>query len=178
MLHVRTYGDPVLRLRAEPVAEISQAVEQLVREMTETMYADHGVGLAAPQVGTSQRIIVVDTSLGEDRDHPTAMINPQILEAEGEEAMEEGCLSVPDVFETVVRASRVTVGYQDLAGQTRQMACEGLLARIVQHETDHLDGILFVDRISLLKRQLLGGKLKQISQDGPQASGDKGRVLI
>jgi peptide deformylase len=178
-LGIRTYGDPVLRAQAEPVARIDQTVEQLVQGMVETMYEDHGVGLAAPQVGTSQRLIVVDLSLGQDQDHPLPMINPRIGEAEGEEALEEGCLSLPDIYETVVRAARITVAYQDLAGEGKQMDCNGLLARIVQHETDHLDGMLFVDRISLLKRQLLGARLRRLAREGGRhATQSSGKVLI
>jgi len=179
VLEIRTYGDPVLRRRSRSVAQIDESVHQLARELTETMYEGHGVGLAAPQVGRLQRVIVVDTSLGEDQDHPMLLVNPRIVEAEGEEAMEEGCLSVPDVFESVARAAKVTVEYQDLNGQVKRLQCDGLLARVFQHETDHLDGILFIDRVSLLKRQLLRNKLKELAQQsGPRLPESKGKVVI
>lgn len=165
VLDIRTYGDPVLRKQAEPIVEIDGTIEQLVQDMVQTMYEDNGAGLAAPQVGVSQRIIVVDMSLGQDLDHAMPLINPQIVEAEGEEMMEEGCLSLPDIYENVVRAQEIAVEYQNLTGEAQRMQCDGLPARIIQHESDHLDGVLFIDRISLLKRQLLRSKLKKLAQE-------------
>jgi peptide deformylase len=151
---LRYLGDPVLRVRAEPVADITDDVKQLIRDMFDTMYAEEGVGLAAPQVGIGQRIIVVDDH--EDDSQPMALINPEIVEF-GEELdrAEEGCLSIPGLREIVERPFAVTVRALDRDGVPLEIQAEGLLARILQHEVDHLDGILFVDRVSPLKRKML-----------------------
>ena len=179
VLDIRTYGDPVLRQQSKPVGQIDELVRKLAQQMAETMYEGHGVGLAAPQVGRLHRVVVVDTSLGEDQDHPLLLINPRIAEVEGEETMEEGCLSVPEIFESVARAAKVAVEYQDLGGQPRRLECDGLMARVLQHEADHLDGILFIDRVSLLKRQLLRSKLKELAeQPGARSPESNGKVII
>src|SRR5688572_8644206 len=156
-LPVRILGDPVLRQRANEVAEVSEVTRQLIRDMFETMYAEEGVGLAAPQVGVSERIIVVDP---QQDDLPAfALINPEILEASKEtEKGEEGCLSIPGLRDLVERSQRVVVRGLTPEGQARQLDLEGLPARIIQHEVDHLDGVLFIDRVSALKRKMLLAK--------------------
>lgn len=156
-LEVRLLGDPILREKAAPVAEISEDHKQLIRNMFETMYAEEGVGLAAPQVGVSERIIVVDP---QQDDLPAfAMINPEILELSKEtEKGEEGCLSIPGLRDIVERAYKVVVRGTTETGETRELELDGLPARIIQHEVDHLDGILFFDRLSALKRKMLLSK--------------------
>ncbi|HLU25385.1 MAG TPA: peptide deformylase [Longimicrobiales bacterium] len=151
---IRILGDPVLRRRAEPVTVIDDEIRRLVEDMVETMYDADGVGLAAPQVGVSRRVIVVDTR--EPGVPKLALINPEIVERSDElDRGEEGCLSIPGLKEIVERPDRVVVEAQDTSGQPVRIEAEGLLARVLQHEVDHLDGILFIDRVSPLKRQML-----------------------
>lgn len=151
---VRLLGDPVLRIQAQPVTEITEEILVLVSDMLETMYAADGVGLAAPQVGVDARVMVVDPR--EEGTAPLALVNPVIVErSEETERGEEGCLSIPGVTDIVERSSRVVVEGFGRDGRTRRVEAEGLLARILQHEVDHLDGILFFDRLSPLKRRML-----------------------
>ena len=163
-LPVRILGDPVLRQRANEVAEVSEVTRQLIRDMFETMYAEEGVGLAAPQVGISERIIVVDP---QQDDLPAfALINPEILEASKEtEKGEEGCLSIPGLRELVERSQRVVVRGLTPEGEARQLDLGGLPARIIQHEVDHLDGVLFIDRVSALKRKMLLAKWAKVKPE-------------
>jgi peptide deformylase len=158
---LRFMGDPVLREKAAPVAELSDEVRQLIADMFDTMYAEEGVGLAAPQVGESQRVIVVDPR--EDDVQPFALVNPEILEfSEDVERGEEGCLSIPGLREIVERSWAVRVRGLDQHGQPVEFEAEGFLARILQHEVDHLDGILFLDRVSALKRKLLLARWQKV----------------
>jgi len=151
---IRILGDPVLRTPAEPVAEVDDEVRQLIDDMLETMYDADGVGLAAPQVGVSRRVIVIDVR--EPDVAPFALVNPVIVERADEvERGEEGCLSIPGLRDIVERSAKVVVEGLDRDGLPRRIEAEGLLARALQHEVDHLDGILFIDRISPLKRQML-----------------------
>lgn len=150
---IRKYPDSILRQKASPIKEITDEVRKLAADMIETMHTASGVGLAANQVGVALRLIIVDTG-GEEGANTIAMINPEIVEAAGEETAEEGCLSVPGFYEPVKRALHVTVKGTDLDGSEQTMKCTGLAARAFQHEIDHLDGILFIDRLSPLKRQL------------------------
>jgi peptide deformylase len=151
---IRLLGDPVLRQKAEPVAEVDDEIRRLIADMFETMYDADGVGLAAPQVGVSLRVIVVDPR--DESVPPFALVNPEIVErAEEVERGEEGCLSIPGLREIVERSARVVVEGLDRDGLPRRIEAEGLVARILQHEIDHLDGILFIDRLSPLKRQML-----------------------
>lgn len=150
---IRKYPDSVLRQKAQPITEITDEVRKLATDMIETMYAASGVGLAANQVGVALRLIVIDMG-GEERPNTVAVINPEIVEAVGEETAEEGCLSVPGFYEPVKRALHVTVKVTDLDGSERTVKCTGLAARAFQHEIDHLDGILFIDHLSPLKKQL------------------------
>lgn len=156
-LEVRILGDPILRARAGEVAAVTDKTKQLISDMFETMYAEDGVGLAAPQVGIGERIIVVDA---QQDDLPAfALINPVILEFGKEtEKGEEGCLSIPGLRDLVERSYRVVVKGMTPEGEERHLELEGLPARIVQHEVDHLDGIMFIDRVSPLKRKLLLSK--------------------
>lgn len=160
------YGDPVLRRRAKPVAEITEAERQLADQMLETLYATgNGIGLAATQVGVLKRLIIVD--IGEDDDEtyePLVLFNPEILSVEGEVVAEEGCLSIPDVTAEVRRPEKVVVEGIDVQGGPVHIEADGLLARVLQHEIDHLNGVLFIDRISGLKRQLLKDELLWIQQ--------------
>jgi peptide deformylase len=163
-LNVRILGDPILRQRANEVAEISEATRELIRDMFETMYAEEGVGLAAPQVGIGERIIVVDP---QQDDLPAfALINPQIVEASKEtEKGEEGCLSIPGLRELVERSYSVMVRGLTPEGENREWNLEGLPARIIQHEVDHLDGVLFIDRVSPLKRKMLLAKWQKVKPE-------------
>lgn len=151
------FPDPRLRTRAKPVTRFDAALQQLIADMLETMYAAPGIGLAATQVDVHQQVIVIDVS--DTHDQPLVLINPQILTREGEESTEEGCLSVPGVFDEVKRAARIRVRTQDRAGNPMERDCEGLLAVCIQHEMDHLDGKLFVDYLSSLKRERIRKKL-------------------
>ncbi|MCX7848234.1 MAG: peptide deformylase [bacterium] len=149
-LTLRYEGDPILRAKATPVREITPRVRRLVQAMFEVMYAARGIGLAAPQVGHSLRIIVLD--LQDKGFPPCALINPVIIQQEGTQLSEEGCLSCPGLTARVERAARVVVEYLTLDGATRQIVGEKLLAAALQHEIDHLDGILFIDRLSPTER--------------------------
>ena len=152
-LQMRYLGDPILRTKADPVAEVTDEIRALVSDMFETMYAEDGVGLAAPQIGVSQRIIVVDPR--NEQAKPFALVNPEIVEASQEtEKGEEGCLSLPGLNEMVDRSVSVVVTGMNEHGEPVKIEAEGLLARILQHEVDHVDGILFIDRISPLKRKM------------------------
>ncbi len=160
---IRILGDPVLRARAEPVAVVDDDVRTLIDDMLETMYAADGVGLAAPQVGVGKRVIVVDVR---DPDAPPfALVNPEIVQASEElDRGEEGCLSIPGLREIVERPASVVVEGLDRDGKPRRIEATGLLARALQHEVDHLDGILFIDRVSPLKRQMLLNRWKKLQR--------------
>ncbi len=174
ILEILRFPDPRLRNEAKPVAEVDAAVRQLVEDMFETMYEAPGIGLAATQVNVAQRIVVIDIS--DEHDEPLCLINPEILEREGEEQMEEGCLSVPGYFEKVTRAERVKVRALDREGKPFELDADGLLAVCIQHEIDHLDGKLFVDYLSNLKRQRIRKKLEKEARQRPDES-DSRRVI-
>ena len=155
-----TAPDPRLKKKSKPVASVDDGVRQLMDDMLETMYAAPGIGLAAPQIDVLQRVIVIDIDREDTKTGPLFMANPEIVEASDEDATyDEGCLSLPAHYSEVVRPARVTVRYLDRDSQQQTLACEGLLATCVQHEIDHLDGILFVDHISALKRNMILRKL-------------------
>lgn len=158
---IRIIGDPVLARKADPVERVDDEVVRLARDMVETLHAAPGIGLAAPQVGAGRRVIVVDLSVGEDPAALHIVVNPEIVAKEGESVCEEGCLSVPDIREKVVRPYRVVVRGLDLDGRPVEIEGEDLLARAFCHEIDHLDGILFVEKLSPLKRALVRKKLKK-----------------
>ena len=152
--------DPVLKLKCEPVVSIDDGVRRLLDDMLETMYDAPGVGLAAPQVGVCKRVLVMDIAEKDEESKPFVMINPEILDRSDSEAVyEEGCLSVPGHYADVARPDRVRVRYLDREGEEREIAAEGFLATCLQHEMDHLDGVLFIDHISALKRNMILRKL-------------------
>jgi len=165
---IRIYGDPILRKKAAPISNIDEQIGSLVDRMIQTMCESEGAGLAAPQVGESIALIVLNLSAisGDDSGtvRATAMINPEIEESRGECVHEEGCLSVLDIREDVIRPEEILVFFEDMEGRRREFTCNGMLARVIQHEIDHLNGVLFVDRVSPLKRQLLRGKLKKMAK--------------
>jgi len=158
-LDILRFPDTRLRNRAKPVKTVDKSIQQLVDNMFETMYQAPGIGLAAIQVDVPQRVIVIDIS--ENHDQPMVLINPEIISMEGVEEMEEGCLSVPGIYEMVKRADHIRVRALDREGKRFEQDCEGLLAVCVQHEIDHLDGKLFVDYLSNLKRQRIRKKLEK-----------------
>ena len=158
---VRTYPDPVLAAKAAPVTEITDEIRTLAADMIETMYADKGIGLAAPQVGESIRLITVDLSGPDKREDPHVFVNPVLSNFEGEVESEEGCLSVVGYRTTVTRAERLHLSATDLDGNPVEMEADDLMAICLQHEVDHLNGVLFIDKISKLKRTLYERKLKK-----------------
>lgn len=164
LLSILAYPDPRLRQKAHPIGGIDDALRQLAADMAQTMYAAKGVGLAATQVGVGKRLVVMDLSV--EHDQLQVMVNPQIMVREGSQIREEGCLSVPEVFDTVERAQRITVRFLDLVGELQQFDADGLLAVCVQHEIDHLDGKLFVDYLSRLKQERLRKKADKRQRDG------------
>ncbi len=159
LLSILHFPDERLRRLALPVAEVDDDIRQLVDDMLETMYDAPGVGLAAPQVDISKRVIVIDVS--EDRSEPVALINPCITSKDGLDEMEEGCLSVPGIYENVERASVVCVSFLDCDGKACEIQADGLLAVCLQHEIDHLDGKLFVDYLTEIKRQRIKKKMEK-----------------
>lgn len=162
---IRIMGDPVLRQKAEPLPAITEETRQLIRDMFETMYQAEGVGLAAPQVGVSQRVIVVDAR--EQEVKPFGLVNPVILEfGDDVERGEEGCLSIPGLKDIVERPAMVVVEGLDGDGNPLRLEADGLLARVLQHEVDHLDGVLFIDRVSPLKRKMLLKRWQKVKPEG------------
>ncbi len=157
VLTVRRYGDPILRRKGAPVSEITPESKTLIADMVETMYHEVGIGLAAPQVGVSLRIIIVDEGEGGAR----ALLNPVITAQGGRVVAEEGCLSIPGIFAPVERAERVDVEALDEDGSPLRFSARGLQARVIQHEIDHLDGLLFIDRLDKATRDRLKRKIKK-----------------
>ena len=175
-LPILTFPNPRLRNKAQPVREVDADVRRLVDDMFETMYAAPGIGLAAIQVDVPLRVVVIDIS--DKHDSPLCLINPEILERQGDEQMEEGCLSVPGFFETVSRAERVRVRALDRDGRPFEIETDGLLAVCIQHEIDHLDGKLFVDYISSLKRQRIRRRLEKEQRDPAPVQREPRRQVI
>jgi peptide deformylase len=180
LLSILEFPDPRLRTRAQPVQAFDPGLRQLIADMFETMYAAPGIGLAATQVNVHRRVIVMDISA--EKNDPQVYINPQLLELEGKEVSEEGCLSVPNTYEQVQRAARVRVRAQDADGNTFERELTGLNGVCLQHECDHLDGKLFVDYLSVLKRGRIRRKLdkerRERNADGGGGSGGKpGRAV-
>lgn len=160
------YGDPVLEKPAEPVTEFNDELRKLVEDMFESMYAAHGVGLAAPQIGISKRLAVIDVTFKEDPDAKLVLANPEIIHAEGHHTQQEGCLSVPEFREPVKRAKVVTVRAQDIEGHWYEKTGEDLLARAFLHETDHLNGRLYLQHLSALKRDMMKRKIRKLMKAG------------
>jgi peptide deformylase len=162
ILPIKVYGDPVLRKQAAPVTAFDEDLARLAADMAETMYHAPGIGLAAPQVGVSRRLIVVDISHADVEDRLYVMANPEVVETASEtERCDEGCLSIPEFTESVVRPVWAVIRGQDLQGQFYEVKAEGLLARCFLHEIDHLNGILFVDRMMAFRRKLARQRLKK-----------------
>lgn len=162
VLNIRKYPDPFLKRKSEPVKEITEELHRLIDDMAETMYAAPGVGLAAPQIGISIRVIVIDINTkNEGKRELITLVNPQIVEQSGDTLWEEGCLSVIDYSAEVKRAEKVIVKGLDRYGKETEIKGEGLLSIVLQHEIDHLNGILFIDRLGLIKRDLIQRRLKK-----------------
>ena len=166
ILKILKYPDPVLSQPGEPVTEFNAELRKLVADMFETTYASQGIGLAAPQVGVSKRLTVIDLSMGKNPADKIVLINPEIISSEGKLYDEEGCLSFPDIREKVVRAAKVRIRAQDERGKWFEMDGEELLSRCFQHEIDHLNGILFLFRMSALKRSLNLRKIRKMQAEG------------
>jgi len=162
ILNILHYPDPRLRQKALPVEDVNNEIKQFVADMFETMYEAPGIGLAATQANVQKRIIVIDIS--EDKSEPLCFINPEIIESSGGEEMEEGCLSVPGIYEKVQRAEHIKVRALDREGKPFELEADGLLSVCIQHEIDHLEGKLFVDYLSELKRQRIRKKLEKLRQ--------------
>ena len=160
------YPDPVLARPGAPVTVFDAELRKLVAEMFESMYAAQGIGLAAPQISISQRITVIDVSFRKNPKEKLVLINPEVVERSGKQVEEEGCLSLPDIREKVQRAAKVKVKAQNERGEWFEVEGEELLARALLHEIDHLDGVLFIDRISRLKRELVLRKIKKLQKNG------------
>lgn len=174
-LDILTFPDTRLRNKARPVEQVDAAIQRLLDDMLETMYAAPGIGLAATQVNIPLRMLVIDIS--EQHDSPLCLINPKILSREGTEEMEEGCLSVPGFYEMVTRSERIRVEALDRTGKPFVLEADGLLAVCIQHEIDHLDGKLFVDHISSLKRQRIRRKLEKDQRNAePVAPAKRGAL--
>ncbi len=166
ILTIVKYPEPVLEQPGEPVTEFNAELRKLVADMFETTYASQGIGLAAPQVGVPKRITVVDLSMGKDPKQKLVLINPEIIVSEGRQYEEEGCLSFPEIRERIVRAAKVRIRAQDANGKWFEMDGEELLARAFQHEIDHLDGVVFLFRMSPLKRSLNLRKIRKMQNEG------------
>ena len=160
------YGDPVLEKPAEAVTVFDDELRKLVADMFESMYAAHGVGLAAPQIGISKRLVVIDVTFKEDPNAKLVLVNPEIVHLEGKQAGQEGCLSIPEFREQVTRAKRAKIRAQDIEGKWYEREGEDLLARAFQHETDHLNGRLYISHISALKRDLMKRKIRKLVRAG------------
>jgi peptide deformylase len=179
---IRKYGDPILRKKATPIEKFGPALQQLFVDMVDTMQAAHGVGLAANQIGRTESMCVIDQGLIEESASKSdgsssvrqaeavrAFVNPRLLEESREEnELEEGCLSIPDIHEQVTRKLQIRVRYQDLGGKEHEEVFHDMIARVLQHEIDHLNGIFFVDRLSSMRRKLLSKKLKAIAEEAQQ----------
>lgn len=166
VLPIRKYGDPILRQKAQPQTVFDEALRAIAADMIETMQAASGIGLAANQVGLPHALCVVEVSLIEEGVAPRAFVNPEIVQTSSElVTMEEGCLSIPDINEDVERNVRIRVRFHDLEGNPHEEEFEGVYARVLQHEIDHLNGIFFVDRLSALKRRLLKKKLQALAEE-------------
>jgi peptide deformylase len=161
VLQIRIYGDPILTKKAESIRNINEKIVELAQSMVKTMHSAPGIGLSAPQVNTSKRLITVDLSVGEKSEDLIILANPELLTYEGEIISEEGCLSIPGIQEKVPRSARIMVKGIDIKGNEKVIEAEGLLARVLSHEIDHLNGKLFIDYLSPLKRSLIRKKLKK-----------------
>ncbi len=169
-LFLRIYGDPVLRRRSTPVVSFGPHLKELAERMYEVMYEEEGVGLAAPQVGVSERMMVLDVPVEDAPNFSGVVINPEIVSTEGTQRGQEGCLSIPGLREDVTRHEVLTVKALDIEGKEFTFSCDALLSRAIQHEIDHLDGVLFIDHLSPVRRRLLAKRLRKISEEGREAA--------
>lgn len=165
MLAICKYGEEVLKTRAKEVISIDEKIAGLVKEMQATMYGAQGIGLAAPQIGRSIQLAIVDTTLGQSQEEFMVLINPEIISREGGETLEEGCLSIPGVSAPVERSTRILVRAYDLHGNEIRQEYQGYLARVIQHEIDHLQGTLIIDRVSSLKKQLMKKEIRRLKKN-------------
>jgi len=166
VLPIVKYGHEALRRPTETVAEVDGALQKLIDDMVDTMHAAPGIGLAANQIGVSMRLAVIDLSVGKRPNELIVLVNPEIVETEGQVTEEEGCLSIPDMTEIVTRPARVKARFLDRNGATREIWGEGLMARVLSHETDHLKGGLFVDRLRGFKKERLLKRIQKLSKAG------------
>jgi peptide deformylase len=167
MIHpIVKYGDPILETRTKPVEKFDEDFQKLIADMFESMYAAQGVGLAAPQVGVGLRVTVIDVSNGKNHEAKLVCANPEIIYSEGEQREEEGCLSLPGFRGYVARPQYVTIRAKNISGEQFEMRGEGLLARAFCHEIDHLDGVLFINHLSMLKRDLIKRKIRKMKKAG------------
>jgi len=166
ILPILKYGAPELRTVSKPIDSFDAELEKIVKNMFETMYSSPGIGLAAAQIGLNIRIATIDLSVGEDTNQRIIICNPEIISAEGQQKNDEGCLSIPDFSETVSRPLKMVVRGLNLNGDEIKIEAEGLLARCLSHEIDHLNGILFVDHLSPLKRTIIRNKIKKLAKAG------------
>jgi peptide deformylase len=166
ILKILKYGAPELRAVSKAVDVFNGELEEIVKNMFETMYSSPGIGLAAAQVGINIQLVTIDLTVGEDKNEKMVVCNPRIISSEGTQRGDEGCLSVPDFSESVTRPRRIVVQAQDQNGEAVNIEAEGLLARCLSHEIDHLNGILFVDHLSPLKRSLIRNKIKKLTKAG------------
>jgi peptide deformylase len=174
MVHeILVWPNPILKQKAQPVAKVDDSIRTLIKDMFESMYAADGVGLAAPQIGVLKNVIVLDTTPRQPESKPVAMVNPEILTLEGKCTYKEGCLSVPGEAEDVERAAVVTARYLDEEGNEKTITADGLLAIAIQHECDHLKGVMFVDHISTLKRELIRKRMKKIQASMEEDKADE-----
>ncbi len=171
VLPIRLYPDPVLRVQCAPLEEFGPDLARLVADMIETMHEAPGVGLAAPQVGVELRVAVVDATAGMDPDAVRVLVNPRVVDSAGVDTDTEGCLSIPDFTEKVTRPAAVRIAATDLEGSPFEMDAEELEARAIQHELDHLDGVLFVDRLRGLRRQRARSFLRRLRASEPATAG-------
>jgi peptide deformylase len=161
LLPILKYGDPILQKVSDPVTVFDKELERLAKNMSETMYAAPGVGLAAPQVGVLKRLIVVDVTTGEKAGNLITLVNPEIISSQGDQYEDEGCLSIPDFTGKVHRPYSVVVSGKDLQGREKIMEGEGLLSRVFCHEIDHLNGVLFIDHLGAIKRDIIKRKIRK-----------------
>lgn len=167
LLKIYKYGDDVLKLKANEVKNIDEEIVKLMSYMAETMHhTNNGIGLAAPQVGKSLRMSVIDMSMGQNPDDLMVIINPEIIESDGRETGEEGCLSLPGISIPVNRKSKLLLKYVDIDGKEHKLEFEGFKARVFQHEIDHLEGVLIIDRVSSLKKQMVKKEIKRLKKNG------------
>ena len=164
ILPILTYGQPILKKKARAITKVDDDLVELVQALFDTMRNAHGIGLAANQVGSLKRVLVVDISDMEEGKEvpPLVLLNPEVIEEEGNWTMEEGCLSIPEVRDDVERAEKITVRYKDLDFRTCEVEAAGLLGRVLLHEIDHLNGVLFIDHLGVVKQKLLKGRLNKI----------------